>query len=68
MEQTVKAITQETFDCVVQENVHDFEMDEAEAVTDAINQFQTQVCISENMLYILNKMQIKLCNKQQITI
>ena len=43
MEQTIKAITQETFDCVVQENIQDFDMAESEAVKDAINQFQTQV-------------------------
>lgn len=39
----IKAITQDTFDCVVQENICDFGMDEKEAVDDAIEQFTSQV-------------------------
>uniref|UniRef100_H2YM59 Armadillo repeat-containing domain-containing protein n=1 Tax=Ciona savignyi TaxID=51511 RepID=H2YM59_CIOSA len=38
----VKAITQATFDAVVQENIDDFEMDPSEAVQDAIGQFTSQ--------------------------
>ncbi|CAK8694081.1 unnamed protein product [Clavelina lepadiformis] len=38
----VKAITQETFDQVVRENIEDFEMEEMEAVNDAVEQFTSQ--------------------------
>lgn len=38
----VKAITQETFDSVVKENIDDFEMDPKEALEDAIDQFTKQ--------------------------
>ena len=41
---SVKAITQDTFDSVVKENINDFEMDNDEAVQDAIKQFESQVC------------------------
>lgn len=39
---SLKAITQETFDSVVQENVDDFEMEPEEAVSDAVEQFTSQ--------------------------
>lgn len=39
----LKTISQETFDNVVQENIDDFEMDHEEALTDAIEQFKSQV-------------------------
>lgn len=42
-ERALKAISQETFDIVVKENVEEFEMDEEEAVKDAIEQFHSQV-------------------------
>ena len=35
-------ITQETFDAVVRENIEDFEMDDEAALTEAIEQFQSQ--------------------------
>jgi hypothetical protein len=38
-----KRITQETFDAVVKENIDDFEMDEEEAMEDAVKQFESQV-------------------------
>nr|XP_002125662.1 armadillo repeat-containing protein 6 isoform X1 [Ciona intestinalis] len=38
----VKAITQATFDAVVQENIDDFDMEPNEALEDAINQFLSQ--------------------------
>nr|CAB3223154.1 armadillo repeat-containing protein 6 [Phallusia mammillata] len=38
----IKAITQDTFDCVVQENINDFGMEDQEAVDDAIEQFTSQ--------------------------
>ena len=38
----LKRISQETFDSVVEENVNDFEMMPAEALADAIKQFQSQ--------------------------
>lgn len=41
----VKAITQETFDSVVKENIDDFEMDPKEALEDAIDQFTKQVSL-----------------------
>ena len=34
----VRVITQETFDCVVKENMEEFEMDRPEAVRNLINQ------------------------------
>ena len=37
-----KKISQETFDSVVQENIDDFEMEEEEAIQDAIMQFKEQ--------------------------
>jgi len=40
---SVKAITQDTFDSVVRENINDFGMQESEAVEDAIKQFESQV-------------------------
>ena len=43
MASTVKAITQDTFDVVVKENIDDFEMEENEAIRDAIKQFESQV-------------------------
>ncbi|XP_069072628.1 armadillo repeat-containing protein 6 [Pleurodeles waltl] len=39
---TSTRITQETFDAVVEENMNEFEMDPEEAVTDAIQQFESQ--------------------------
>ena len=38
----VRVITQETFDLVVTENMEEFEMDRAEAVKDAKEQFEQQ--------------------------
>lgn len=38
-----KRITQQTFDDVVQENIHDFDMTVDAAIEDAIQQFQSQV-------------------------
>ena len=38
----VRVITQETFDLVVAENMEEFEMDRAEAVRDAKEQFEQQ--------------------------
>ena len=43
MASSVRAITQETFDTVVKENIEDFEMDELEAINDAVEQFKSQV-------------------------
>lgn len=37
-----KRISQETFDDVVRENIEDFEMEKAEALAEAINQFKSQ--------------------------
>ncbi|KAI4881701.1 hypothetical protein NFI96_031356, partial [Prochilodus magdalenae] len=37
-----RRITQETFDAVVRENIDDFEMDESEALREAIEQFESQ--------------------------
>jgi S-adenosylmethionine:tRNA-ribosyltransferase-isomerase (queuine synthetase) len=37
-----KRITQETFDEVVKENVEEFEMDEKEAIAEAVKQFESQ--------------------------
>ncbi|XP_066513510.1 armadillo repeat-containing protein 6-like [Hoplias malabaricus] len=37
-----RRITQETFDAVVRENIDDFEMDECEALREAIEQFESQ--------------------------
>lgn len=36
-------ITQETFDAVVQENMEVFEMNEEDAIAEAVQQFQAQV-------------------------
>ena len=41
----LKTISQETFDSVVKENIEDFEMDDQEALNDAIKQFESQVSI-----------------------
>lgn len=38
-----KVITQETYDAVVKENMQEFEMSAEEAVSDAVEQFQSQV-------------------------
>lgn len=38
-----KAISQDTFNEVVKENVEDFEMTEEEAIDDAVKQFEAQV-------------------------
>ena len=39
-----RAITQETFDEVVRENIDELELDLAEALDDAVEQFEAQVC------------------------
>lgn len=39
-----KQISQNTFDDVVRENISEFEMEVSEAVQDAIQQFESQVC------------------------
>lgn len=39
---TKRRITQETFDAAVAENIEEFEMEPAEAVEDAIEQFKSQ--------------------------
>jgi hypothetical protein len=39
-----KQISQETFDDVVKENIEDFEMTVEEAIAEAVQQFETQVC------------------------
>jgi len=52
MDSSIKTITQETFDGVVQENISDFDMDEAEAVDDAVQQFISQVGLFGLQYYI----------------
>jgi len=52
MNSSIKTITQETFDGVVQENISDFDMDEAEAVDDAVQQFISQVGLFGLQYYI----------------
>lgn len=37
-----RRITQETFDAVVRENIDDFDMEETEALKEAIEQFESQ--------------------------
>ena len=39
-----KHITQETFDDVVKENINEFDMSVQEALDDAVQQFESQVC------------------------
>ncbi len=39
----VRAISQETFDAVVKENVEDLGMDKTEAIKEAVEQFKAQV-------------------------
>ena len=39
-----KKISQNTFDDVVRENILEFEMEVQEAMTDAVEQFNAQVC------------------------
>ena len=39
----VRVISQETFDSVVKENEEEFEMSRAEAIQEAISQFESQV-------------------------
>ena len=41
-----KQISQETFDAVVKENMEEFEMTVADAIADAVQQFEAQVIIS----------------------
>lgn len=45
-----KQITQDTFDAVVRENIDEFEMDLAEAVEDAKDQFKTQGVDLSNLI------------------
>lgn len=45
----LKRITQETFDEVIKENVEEFEMDEKEALAEAIKQFQSQGVSLDNI-------------------
>lgn len=45
-----KQITQDTFDTVVRENIDEFEMDLAEAVKDAKDQFKTQGVDLSNLI------------------
>ena len=45
-----KQITQDTFDAVVRENIDEFEMDLAEAVKDAKDQFKTQSVDLSNLI------------------
>lgn len=37
-----RRITQETFDAVVKENIDEFDMDTAEALREAVEQFESQ--------------------------
>ena len=39
----VRVITQETFDCVVKENMEEFDMRKEDAIKEAKDQFETQV-------------------------
>lgn len=41
-----RRITQETFDAVVKENIEEFEMDPAEALREAAEQFESQGTVS----------------------
>ena len=43
-EKMAKQISQDTFDAVVKENIEEFEMEPEEALDDAIQQFEAQVC------------------------
>jgi len=49
----VRVITQETFDDVVRENIEDLDMNEEEALSSAIEQFQAQVgvCFSKKFTF-----------------
>lgn len=42
MKMATKRITQETFDAAVRENIEEFEMGPEEAVTEAVEQFESQ--------------------------
>ena len=44
-----KRIVQATFDGVVRENIEDLEMEPAEAIADAIDQFTAQVSIVKRL-------------------
>ena len=52
----VRVITQETFNSVVKENMEEFEMGKEEAIKEAKDQFETQVCT------LIGKYKIKLTN------
>ena len=41
-----KVISQETFDAAVQENIEEFDMEEIEAIEDAVKQFTEQVALA----------------------
>ena len=51
--QSLKMISQETFDSVVQENIEDFEMSPEEALQDAIEQFHSQGVNLSNIVKVL---------------
>ena len=52
--QSLKMISQETFDSVVQENIEDFEMEPEEALKDAIEQFHSQGVNLSNIIKVLD--------------
>ena len=46
----VRVITQETFDCVVKENMEEFEMVKEDAIKEAKDQFETQVICNNRQI------------------
>lgn len=52
--QSLKMISQETFDSAVQENIEDFEMEPEEALKDAIEQFHSQGVNLSNIIKVLD--------------
>ena len=46
----VRVITQETFDCVVKENMEEFEMGKEDAIKEAKDQFETQVICNNRQI------------------
>ena len=46
----VRVITQETFDCVVKENMEEFDMGKEDAIKEAKDQFETQVICNNRQI------------------
>ena len=57
----VRVITQETFDLVVTENMEEFDMERAEAVKDAKEQFEQQGVSLVNIVLSEEGSQVRIC-------